>query len=52
MFAAKPEFEQVAQNQFPSDDTYFNATPAISHGELFLRSNKYLYCITDEGKHP
>ena len=52
VFAAKPEFEQVAQNQFPSDETFFNATPAISDGELYLRSNKFLYCITEEGKQP
>ena len=52
VFAAKPEFEQIAQNQFPSDETFFNATPAICDGELFLRSNKYLYCIADEGEQP
>jgi outer membrane protein assembly factor BamB len=52
VFTARPEFEQVAQNQLSSDDTYFNATPAISNSELFLRSNKYLYCVADEGKQP
>jgi hypothetical protein len=47
VFVAKPEFERMAQNQFPADKTDFNATPAISKGELFLRSNKALYCIAE-----
>ena len=47
VFAAKPEFEKMAQNQFPSDKTDFNATPAISKSELFLRSNESLYCIAE-----
>jgi len=42
---AKPEFKIVAQNRFPADDTDFNATPAISNNELFLRSNLALYCV-------
>lgn len=48
VFPAKPEFEQLARNQFPSDESDFNATPAISHGELFLRSNAFLYCIAGD----
>ncbi len=42
---AKPQFKLVAQNAFVSDTTQFNATPAISGKELFLRSDKYLYCV-------
>ena len=45
VLAAKPEFEQLAHNQFASDDSDFNGSPAISNSRLFLRSNKYLYCI-------
>ncbi len=45
VLAAKPEFEQLAHNQFTSDDSDFNGSPAISNGQIFLRSNKYLYCI-------
>ncbi len=41
-------FEPVAQNKIAGDDTDFNATPAISEGRLYLRSNKALYCIGDE----
>jgi outer membrane protein assembly factor BamB len=37
-------FEQLDRNP-PLDDSDFNATPAIAGDQLFLRSNKYLYCI-------
>jgi hypothetical protein len=46
VFDAKPEFKLLAKNQFESDDSGFNSTPAISDGELFIRSNKYLYCVS------
>ena len=42
---AKPKYEVLAQNRFASDDSDFNATPAISNGDLFLRSNRFLYCV-------
>lgn len=42
---AKPEFKLVAQNSLPGDDSDFNATPAIVGRQLFLRSNRNLYCI-------
>ncbi len=45
VFAAKPEFEQLAQNQFESDDSDFSGTPAVSDGKLFIRSGKFLYCV-------
>lgn len=48
VFAAKPEFEQIAQNQFASDETDFSATPAVSNGELFLRSGEFLYCVAGQ----
>ena len=47
VFAAQPEFEQIAQNRLASDDSDFSATPAISDGELFLRSGKFLYCVAE-----
>lgn len=43
--AAKPKFALLAHNVIESDDSIFNGTPAISQGRLFLRSDKYLYCI-------
>ena len=45
VFAAQPGFKLVAQNKFSSDDTDFNAAPALSGRQLFLRSNRTLYCI-------
>lgn len=48
VFRAKTEFELLAKNQFASDDSGFNSTPAISDGELFIRSHKYLYCVSSK----
>lgn len=42
---AKPEFKLLATNNFEDDNSEFNGTPAISDGEMFVRSNKYLYSI-------
>ena len=42
---AKTHFKQLAQNQLESDTSDFNASPAVSNGQIFLRSNKFLYCI-------
>lgn len=42
---AKPEFEIVAKNKFPGDESDASGTPAISNGELFLPSGKFLYCV-------
>lgn len=35
----------VATNVIRDDDSAFHGTPAISDGEVFLRSDRYLYCI-------
>lgn len=44
----KPKMEVLKQNRFGSDDSVFNATPAISNGQLFLRSYTHLYCVMSE----
>lgn len=44
---AKPRFEILACNRFASDDSDFSGTPAIADGCLFLRSGKFLFCVTD-----
>ncbi|HEY6167440.1 MAG TPA: PQQ-binding-like beta-propeller repeat protein [Verrucomicrobiae bacterium] len=49
VFAAKPKFELVAQNKLAADTTQFNATPAVVGDQLFLRSDKFLYCVSAEG---
>ena len=46
VFRATPEhFELLAQNDFGEAS---NATPAISDGELFLRTDRALYCVSGE----
>ncbi|MAG94188.1 MAG: serine/threonine protein kinase [Planctomycetaceae bacterium] len=45
VFEADPEFEQIAHNTIAGDDSIFNATPAVSNGQLLMRSDTYLYCI-------
>ena len=45
VFEAVPGLPLLGIHQFASDRSDFNATPGISDGKLFLRSNKYLYCV-------
>jgi outer membrane protein assembly factor BamB len=42
---AAPRFKLLAHNKIESDTSIFNATPAVSRGQLLLRSDKFLYCI-------
>jgi len=42
---AEPKFKVLAQNRLESDSTDFNTCPAVSHGSLLLRSNRFLYCV-------
>jgi outer membrane protein assembly factor BamB len=44
VLAAKPEFEQLAVNDL-NDGSTFNASPAVSAKQLFVRSDKALYCL-------
>ena len=45
VLAAAPEFRELALNKFESEDSMFNASPAISHGQILMRTDKFLYCI-------
>lgn len=45
VLAADAEFKLLACNKFAGDDSRFDGTPAISDGQLFLRSNENLYCV-------
>src|SRR5262249_13419142 len=45
VLAAKPKFEELAHNTFESDRSVSNGSPAVSKGQLLIRSNKYIYCI-------
>jgi outer membrane protein assembly factor BamB len=44
VLAAKDRLEVLANNDL-GDTSGFVASPAISRGHLFIRSNEYLYCI-------
>lgn len=44
------KFEQLATNKVTEDAEDFSASPAISNGDLFLRSSKHLYCIEEGAK--
>ena len=45
VLAAKPKFELLAHNVFESDKSVFNGSPAVSNGQLLIRSDKCIYCI-------
>ncbi len=42
---AKPEFRILAHNSLTLDDSDFNGSPAVSNSKIFMRSNRFLYCI-------
>jgi outer membrane protein assembly factor BamB len=42
---AGPTFKLVAHNQFTSDTSVFNGSPAIADGRIYLRSDRALYCV-------
>jgi hypothetical protein len=45
---ASKEFESISVNRVTSDREDFSGTPAINNGEIFVRSSKHLYCISDK----
>lgn len=48
VFEANPQMEQVAHNTLSGDDSLFNASPAVADGQIFLRSDRYLYCVSQQ----
>ena len=42
---ADDKSEQIAVNKLTDDAEIFSGTPAVSKGQLLIRSNKFLYCI-------
>jgi outer membrane protein assembly factor BamB len=44
VIAAQPEFKLLATNELEQRGR-FDASPAIADGRLFIRSNRFLYCI-------
>lgn len=47
VLAVGPKLEQLAHNQL-GDKSQFNASPAISSGQIFIRSDEALYCIGEK----
>jgi outer membrane protein assembly factor BamB len=45
VFKLDEKLEKLATNQIGSDGEDFSASPAISNGELFIRSSRTLYCF-------
>jgi len=45
VYDAGPEFKLLAQNHFAPESGDFSSTPAVSDGQLFIRSSKFLYCV-------
>lgn len=48
VLALEPQFKQLAHNVMRDDRSIFNASPAVSNGQLLLRSDRALYCIGKE----
>lgn len=44
---AAPEYQELARNEIETDENLFNASPAISEGSIYLRTNGYLYRIAN-----
>jgi len=44
VLAAKPAFEPLAANDLEPGGR-FNSSPAVAGGQLFIRSDRFLYCI-------
>ena len=45
---ASDTFEKLATNRLTADAEDFSATPAISNGQIFIRSSKHLYCVSTQ----
>ena len=50
VYAAGAELKPLAQNHFAAGGGDFSASPAVSDGQLFIRSSKFLYCVEQAAK--
>jgi hypothetical protein len=50
VYAVGAELKPLAQNRFAAGSGDFSATPAVSDGQLFIRSSKFLYCVAKAAK--
>ena len=39
------DFKSLAVNRLTNDEEDFSASPAVSDGQLFIRSSKHIYCV-------
>lgn len=42
---ASDKLEPISVNRLTNDNEDFSASPAVSDGDLFIRSDKHLYCV-------
>jgi hypothetical protein len=49
VFAASPKYELLAVNSLGSGEST-NSSLAISNGDIFIRTFKHLWCITEKGR--
>jgi outer membrane protein assembly factor BamB len=45
---AAPKFKLLAHNMFAGDKSIFNGSPAVAASQLFLRSDRFLYCVGNQ----
>ncbi|MBL8814752.1 MAG: PQQ-binding-like beta-propeller repeat protein [Planctomyces sp.] len=50
VFDLTGELKQIAVNRVTADAETFWGSPAVSDGQLILRSSKHLYCVADKGE--
>lgn len=43
--AAQPKFQEQAVNDLGEQRIMFNSSPAIAGGKIYMRTDRYLYCI-------
>jgi outer membrane protein assembly factor BamB len=51
VYSADGKFELLAHNVL-DDESQFNASPAATGNELFLRSDRFVYCLRPDGPRP
>ncbi|MEZ6051130.1 MAG: hypothetical protein R3C02_07020 [Planctomycetaceae bacterium] len=45
VYEAEPSLPLIAHNQFSEDDSIFNSSPVLLDERIYLRSDKFLFCI-------
>jgi len=48
VYAPGEKFDPISQNVFASDDSDFNASPAVSEGRIYIRSDQAIYCVAKQ----